>query len=290
MRRLVLLPIVILVLLACEAPSRGEPPLYAPYGAWRGRIRYVEGPHRVRTHIRWGGGLTPTGGQVLMHVATVAGNVATNENFLNAVTGGDGRGATLDPEIASLNTSIEQGNRELREELNPLLKQLGLKEIPEPSYAGGGPGNQIVDEIPKKPITELRQKHTEKYIATQTLRGRIRSQIDVAITAGDQLTNPDEKHKKLLEALKSAAVAFQDATIPSPLPAVDDTVTAFDKAIADINANLAALQRNAEQLITDGNALIGRDPSQATRIQPRIVEAQGWKTEAETWRSKLAVN
>ncbi len=48
---------------------------FVPYGAWRGNIRYVRGPFRTKETMRWGNGITPTGGMVLMHGLTVAGNV-----------------------------------------------------------------------------------------------------------------------------------------------------------------------------------------------------------------------
>ncbi len=74
------------VLALCETAS-AQPPVYQPYGAWRGRIRYVEGPWRTRTTIHWGNGVTPTGGQVLIHGLTAAENVLTNEGFQRTMTG-----------------------------------------------------------------------------------------------------------------------------------------------------------------------------------------------------------
>jgi hypothetical protein len=62
-------------------------PLYEPYGSWRGRIRYVQGPFRTRTRIRWGNGITPIGGQVLGQGIAMFGQVMTNPNFLNFLSG-----------------------------------------------------------------------------------------------------------------------------------------------------------------------------------------------------------
>jgi hypothetical protein len=38
-------------------------------------MRYVEGPHKVKERIRWGNGVTPVGGQVLMQGIAVVGEV-----------------------------------------------------------------------------------------------------------------------------------------------------------------------------------------------------------------------
>lgn len=70
----------------------GDPPQIAPYGAWRGRMRYVEGPHKVKERVRWGNGITPVGGQVLMQGIAVAGEV-----YGGSATGG----ASLDARSAS---------------------------------------------------------------------------------------------------------------------------------------------------------------------------------------------
>jgi len=56
---------------------------FVPYGAWRGNIRYVRGPFRTKETMRWGNGITPTGGMVLMHGLTVAGEVFAGAGALS---------------------------------------------------------------------------------------------------------------------------------------------------------------------------------------------------------------
>jgi hypothetical protein len=55
--------------------ARAEGPSFAPYGAWRGKVRYVAGPHRVKERVRWGNGVTPVGGQVLIQGFASAADV-----------------------------------------------------------------------------------------------------------------------------------------------------------------------------------------------------------------------
>lgn len=107
-------------------------PSFQPYGAWRGRIRYVEGPHRTKQRIHWGSGITPTGGQVLMHGLTVAGDVFTNPDFLSK----------LAPRSPSDQTSIDNEWNAIRatddnllKELNELRSTAKLKPVEFPSDA-----------------------------------------------------------------------------------------------------------------------------------------------------------
>jgi hypothetical protein len=122
----------VVTLLAGE--TFADPPLYAPYGAWRGRIRYAEGPFGgVRTRVHWGNGITPVGGQVLGQLITVGGAFLTSPNFGAIIGAGTGEGSNTEAaeqekaaqeaesaEIDNLIVKANNTNQELLTSINEL--------------------------------------------------------------------------------------------------------------------------------------------------------------------------
>jgi hypothetical protein len=122
---------VTLLVVGLAAPAVADAPVYAPYGAWRGRIRYVEGPWRTRSFIRWGAGITPTGGQVLMHGFDAAQAVLTSPDFWSQVIGTkDAELASRESELTGQVAAIQLTNAALRSDLDQLLHALEI--TPEP--------------------------------------------------------------------------------------------------------------------------------------------------------------
>lgn len=109
--------------LSSMAAAQG-PPIYQPYGAWRGKIRYVDHQNGIRTRIKWGNGITPTGGQVLGQLITVAGQVASD-----VAGSGTTKGAEPNPEIASLNQQLATNNQALLAQLNEVRKILDVPPV-----------------------------------------------------------------------------------------------------------------------------------------------------------------
>jgi hypothetical protein len=69
--------------------------------------------------IKWGNGITPTGGQVLVQGITSAASVATDPNVLNALTGTrDAEPAHDDTELRNAIAKLRQNNQSIRSELN----------------------------------------------------------------------------------------------------------------------------------------------------------------------------
>jgi hypothetical protein len=122
-KRSCIIAFAVTVLTICCMVAVADVPDYQPYGAWRGRIRYVEGPFRTKTRIHWGNGVTQVGGQVLMHGLTVAGDVFTNPNTLGALVG------RSEDEQRSINDEwqrIRDQDAKLRRQLEGLRTAVGL--------------------------------------------------------------------------------------------------------------------------------------------------------------------
>ena len=110
-------PICVILAVICIANGStvsAQAPTFAPYGAWRGRIRYVEGPWRTRSTIRWGNGITPTGGQVVMHGLTSAENILTDPEVLKKLMSGGQRDAESIAKAEANNAAIHTAILELR--------------------------------------------------------------------------------------------------------------------------------------------------------------------------------
>ena len=117
---------ILLAFLTADVLVQAQVPTYQPYGAWRGRIHYVKGPFRTRSTIRWGNGITPVGGQVLMHGLTTAGNIFTNPDFLNALNN-DGSQRETNKANLILRSDIEELQKQ-----NAAIRQLLNDEVLEP--------------------------------------------------------------------------------------------------------------------------------------------------------------
>ncbi len=244
---------------ALPVTARGEAPRYEPYGAWRGRIRYVEGPRRTRTHIRWGNGITPVGGQVLMHFATVAGNVATNENFLNTVAPGL-RNAEVDADLVAAVNGLGTTNDELLKSLNELRQRadVNLPVLVFPAAPAGTPqvgsgGEGVLDPA----VLSQYESHTsslaknvpslaaqifhaaatadnvvEAMPAQQTQRATLRTFIDASFVkniAPPMALMPPTTSEQFAEGIKSIK-ELQTATIGvlKELLKVEDQILNFD--------------------------------------------------------------
>jgi hypothetical protein len=130
-KNLISLVTAALLLMVCE-PVFAQAPTYAPYGAWRGRIRYVEGPWRTRSTIHWGNGITPTGGQVLIQGLTSAENVLTNPDFLGKLSGlreakPDEKAAARSKEITATISDIRAQHAEIAKLNQSVLAKWGLE-------------------------------------------------------------------------------------------------------------------------------------------------------------------
>ncbi len=120
------------VLLIVGDTASAQAPTYAPYGAWRGRIRYVEGPWRTRSTIHWGNGITPVGGQVLIQGLTSAENVLTNPDFLSKLSGlrdaeANKAAEARSAEITSTIGDIRAQNAEIAKLNQSVLTRWGLE-------------------------------------------------------------------------------------------------------------------------------------------------------------------
>ncbi|MCL4204521.1 MAG: hypothetical protein KJ000_18705 [Pirellulaceae bacterium] len=171
------------VLLLVGDTAFAQAPTYAPYGAWRGRIRYVEGPWRTRSTIHWGNGITPVGAQVLIQGLTSAENVLTNPDFLSKLSGlrdaeADKEAEARDADIRTAIEDIHARNVDIRKHLNekvlerwnlkptevePLVSSLQSPEELNPSTSETAP--DLIAEIEKiaRDINEqgatLKEKH-----------------------------------------------------------------------------------------------------------------------------------
>ncbi len=260
--RCIVLALVGLVAWSALAPlaAMAEAPRYEPYGAWRGRIRYVEGPRRVRTHIRWSNGITPVGGQVLMHLATVAGNVATNENFLNAV---NPIRREADPQLVSAVNQLGEKNKDLVKALNAVrtrpdikLSELVLKvdvAAVTPPPNGGGPMSDA---------TALLSQRDSFLASIQKNRTELGTQIHHAAATGDNVvaaSAPQQTQRDLLKAFLAKDI-IKDIAAPVPL-APPTTLAAFDESIKSIKLLSAATIGVLKDAINVDGQLLQADPT-----------------------------
>ncbi len=101
---------------------------YPAYGAWRGRARTVVRGDVSRSHVRWGGGLTP-------QFTNMTTAVLTNPDFLNAATGIAGifRAEELpsERELLEMRALLEEKNRaeDLRQAAFRFDNEASIREI-----------------------------------------------------------------------------------------------------------------------------------------------------------------
>lgn len=246
---------------ALPVTAQAEAPRYEPYGAWRGRIRYVEGPRRTRTHIRWGNGITPVGGQVLMHFATVAGNVATNENFLNAVAPGL-RNAEVDADLVAAVNGLGTKNDELLKSLNELRQRadVNLPVLAFPAAPAGTPqvglGNgRVIDQA----LLTQRDLHLETL--TKNIPN-LAAQIFHAAATADNVVEAMPAQQTQRAALRtfSDASFVQDIAPPMTLmpPATSEQ---FAEAIKSIKELQTATVGVLKELLKVEDQILNFDPT-----------------------------
>jgi hypothetical protein len=256
--------VMLLALFALPAESFAQPPMYEPYGAWRGRIRYHEGPlGGVRTRIRWSNGLTPVGGQVLMHLGTVAGNVFTNPNVLGALAGVPGapRNAEVDPELIAAIERIGQNNDAMLAELNQVRASVGLAPAafpaaavaPQPGAATGG----------SAAVAAL----GEEWVSLRDAIGQRRQDILLdalaAIEAGNAAgatLSPQQAER--LTLLKDRVV--RSAVLSEGIPQLDAPATTpdqFDDRAKNVSDGWRLLGELLGKAVDVGTRLLAADPS-----------------------------
>jgi hypothetical protein len=278
--------VVVLAICGGAAPRRGlaDPPMYEPYGAWRGRIRYVEGPRRTKTHIRWGNGITPVGGQVLMHLATVAGNVATDENFLNAVAPGI-KSAELDAELVSTVSGLDAKNKQLLDRLNLLRKQpnINLPALAFPVDTQPVTGTNVVQD--SSGLTALLSEKEGYQLSFDKFRPDLVSQIHNAAAMISTVVDGNQDQAKKLAALQ----AFRDKSFmaginpPTP-PRPPTTGPGFDQSIKDINDLKKSMLEVLAQLVDVNERIIKADP---TSDAERVKELRAEIDELKQFQSEL---
>lgn len=286
---------MIMIALGLASDAFGQAPRYEPYGAWRGRIRYVEGPYRTRTRIRWGGGLTPVGGQVLTTFATVAGNVATDPNFWSGVAGAGGasgtadptRDAELNPQLIETINGVQEENRRLLGALNEIralpsvkLQPLQFVAVQPPVLpADSAPGTTPAPDGAAAPGTTERivawNKNFEAIEAKRKEIGRdLNAATKIAETAGI-----DIDPAKAASAKQAAMLSvFGDALMQAD--ALPITPEQFDKSYAAAAQGIMELKALLTSYIETGRQLI-RDSLATPERQEKIKQAEDWLAQCQ---------
>jgi hypothetical protein len=225
-----------------------------------------------------------------MNLANVAGTVATNENFLGALTGALGRDAEFDQGIVDFNDRIRQNNQEHRVLLNAVRRQYGLAEIqPLPATnqgaAAGVPPPVSTNPLEKNVLT-LRNENTALWKTLDGPRGELRGKIQAAIKAAENLT-PElrgkiesqlQKLKKLVEEVATDSVLNVP---PQTASEVESSLEAFTAKYDEIKRDLGTLQSKLREYVAHGTSLISLDKSQE-RVIEQVKLAEKWLNELQT--------
>jgi hypothetical protein len=264
--RVVLLALLQLALVALPAECFAQPPMYEPYGAWRGRIRYHEGPFGgVRTRIHWGGGITPVGGQVLMHLGTVAGNVFTNPNTLGALAGaaGGARNAEVDPELIAAIGALGPQNARMLDDLNAVRKSVGLASVAFPTPAVIPPPGD--GTLPNGDILALGSQWNTLKTTVENRRQEIRRDAQTAIAVGDgaaaTLAPPQVEQLKLLKERLILTAVLTEGVVNLPLLDRPATPEEFDIQLKNVREDWKQLGEVLVRTIDVGRQLLAADPS-----------------------------
>jgi hypothetical protein len=256
-------------LMVCE-PVFAQAPTYAPYGAWRGRIRYVEGPWRTRSTIHWGNGITPTGGQVLIQGLTSAENVFTNPDFLGKLPGlrdgkADEKAAARSQEITATISDIRATNEDIAKLNQSVLAKWGLAPTKLAPLAKPPQNAGTMDPNAKESPAELIQKIDVTLGKIPPLVARMQDQIGQALQLAelldrrkDNLTvdgGQKELLAKLIDYSRTAAREFNlgpAATVDGdPVDAIKSFARLFenlDKGYEEFTQISADLRSNAKKL------------------------------------------
>lgn len=219
-------------------------PEFQPYGAVRGRIRYVEGPFRTKTRIHWGNGLTEVGGQVLMHGLTVAGNVFTNPNTLGALVG---RSEDEQRGIEDEWQFIRDQDAKLKRQLAALRTSVGL-------------GAQTVNPVPSitpDPFPAGTASANSEALFTELNKLRVLADnVKAAATAYfDKVNNEDPTRLKFVTAVLGTSAAPTGTAAHAQLATEWSNFQSAFKALEDG-------LRAAQPLVTEWKARIAEDDRQ----------------------------
>lgn len=238
-KRSCLVALVASLLAGCCMVAVADVPEFQPYGAWRGRIRYVEGPFRTKTRIHWGNGVTEVGGQVLMHGLTVAGDVFTNPNTLGALVG----------RSADEQRSIDNEWQQIRDQDAKLKRQLaGLR-------TAAGLGAQTVNSVPTitpdpfPPGTPTANSE-ELFAELKKLRTLIGGVREAAKAYFDKVNNEDPTRLKFIAAVletssvptgtsSHAQLATEWSNFQSKFKTLQDGLQAAQPLVAEWKARIA---------------------------------------------------
>ena len=282
--------IAIVLVCTCVGEAFAQAPRYEPYGAWRGRIRYVEGPYRTRTRIRWGGGLTPVGGQVLMHLGTVAGNVAGD--YLGS--GGQGsdaagdvpRNAELDPRLAPTITAIADENVRMLQALNEVrsLPAVNLPPVnftavqPETPVVDGNPPDENSDPAPVPGLTEKFLQWNTAYEAIESARKEIGKDFHIAAKIAE--SNQDVDAAKAAKAKQAIGLdVFKDILVP--VGSFESTPQQFESSFSAAMEKLPSLKQQLADYVRLGKEIVTGTQARPDRLE-RIDRAQAFLDQIST--------
>jgi DNA repair exonuclease SbcCD ATPase subunit len=202
------------------APAAADEPFfyYPAYGSLRGRIRYVDGIFRDKQRIRWGGGITPQGAALLMHVADVAGDVAGDvlgsRAAQEARAAEERRAGELKAEGDQLNEQLWQLRRELLDERGDQAE-------------ARGPAAADTAAAREQAVAKFRADRS----ALAATRGQYRERLQAAIGSGQgalaALKADEESQAALAAKLREAhqkvtaeldALQAELRAVPAPMP------------------------------------------------------------------------
>jgi hypothetical protein len=208
--------------------ANATPPSFAPYGASRGRIRYVEGPWRTRSTIHWGNGITPTGGQVLISGMQVAGEVLTSESFWSGAIGRDSEKEAASAEALRKNIdAIATANSTMRNELNKTLEELGLE--PSKPVVSETATLTPTAELPPD-LSQLLTEHREAILELQNKNKLLATSLPEVLRDGKQILEAGDDLQPKLSDEQLAFIRTRHEFFTS-------VANAYKKPIAELPAN-----------------------------------------------------
>lgn len=295
----ILLLLVIVGVAACEVAS-AQVPTYAPYGAWRGRIRYVRGPFRTRSTIHWGNGVTPTGGQVLMFGMSTAENVLTNPDFLNATLGR--RDAEADETHKNISETVDR-IRAINADLRTSLSVTVLDKLDVKPSSLGLPGDTPAVDKPDPPqersVAALYRRFTQNTRDLIDLGKKIKSTAPEAVGEGAYLQSKraelrlTDQQDKSLTALTQFAQAVSETMQAAPSQRTqferpDIALGQFQAKLHDLSEDCKKVEELAGHLLKDGIAL--RKYVNVPFVQKGIDDAKQISEKAAQWGAPPAVS
>jgi hypothetical protein len=242
--------VTVVLLIAASDSVYAQPPTYAPYGAWRGRIRYVEGPWRTKSTVRWGNGITPVGGQVLIQGLTSAEAVFTNPSFLGTIAGlrdaqPDRQAESRSEDIEANVAAIRASNVEIAKLNASILDRWGLKPTRLEPIDSSSVGTGEFAPSPDTDINQLIQRLRDEFSKISQLVPQVKKKASLAVAYADFLDTSAQKlrlsetqGKQLKELMDYAWTASREVNAPPTGDlAVDDPLIAV-RELARLNTEL----------------------------------------------------